>query len=77
MPKGTQSKKRADPMFSWAMEQRKIWRNAIRLMKEGKMGTSGVRRGRIVDTTAETLSDYSKLVTELEKFLTKHGACDT
>ena len=44
-------------VLKWAKQQRKIWVREIALLESGKKTTSEVRRGKIVDTTAETLAD--------------------
>jgi hypothetical protein len=40
------------------------------------MGTSEARQGQIVDTTAETLADYSRRAAELDEFIAKHEGHD-
>lgn len=66
------AKKQTDGVLRWAKEQRKTWQHAIRLMEAGKMGTSEVRGGRIVDTTTETIAAYSKLCAELNGLIYRH-----
>jgi hypothetical protein len=45
------------------------WRHAIEKMKSGQMATSGIRDGRIVDTTQETIADFDAFIAEIEPII--------
>lgn len=45
----------------------KQWRSAIKAMKAGKFSTHAARNGRIVDTTQETIHQYSVYISDMEE----------
>ena len=61
-----------DGVLKWAKQQRKIWVREIALLDFGKKTTSEVRRGKIVDTTAETLADRLARLRRLDDLIASH-----
>jgi hypothetical protein len=61
-----------DAVLKWAKQQRRIWVREIGLLEPGKKTTSEVRRGKIVDTTAETLADRLARLRRLDDLIASH-----
>ncbi len=55
-----------DRLLEICQEQAARFGHSIEMMKKGAMGTSGMREGRIVDTTQETIDEYLILKADLE-----------
>jgi len=64
----------ADAVLKWAKQQRRLWVREIELLKSGKKTTSEVRRGKIVDTTAEMLADRLARLSRLDDLIASHEA---
>jgi hypothetical protein len=64
--------KSVDGVLKWALEQKALWQRSIDLLQKGKMGTSGIRHGRIVDTTADTLAEQIERLANLNMFIERH-----
>ena len=66
-----------DGVLKWAKQQRRVWVREIALLESGKKTTSEVRRGKIVDTTAETLADRLARLRRLDDLIASHEARKT
>jgi len=66
-----------DGVLKWAKQQRRLWVREIALLESGKNTTSEVRRGKIVDTTAETLADRLARLRRLDDLIASHEARKT
>jgi len=49
---------------------------SVRLMKGGKMGTSGLKNGRIVSTTQETIIQHEEWIAALRATIARIEAMD-
>lgn len=64
----------ADRILQIVRAQKKITEREIKLIKSGKKGTIELRRGRLVDTTKETLAELMKRLDALDGITTRHIA---
>jgi hypothetical protein len=61
-----------DGVLEWAKRQKAEWDTEIALLSSGRKTTTELRDGKIIDTTAETLAQRSKLGAELESLIARH-----
>ncbi len=63
-----------DGVLTWAGRQKKEWAKSIAGMESGIFGTFEIRNGEKVDTTADSIADLSRRISELDALIKRHEA---
>lgn len=60
-------------VLAWAKGRRTDWKRSLNGLKSGILGTTEVRNGKRVDTTAETIAARTRELAELDALIARHA----
>ncbi len=63
-------------VLAWATRLRAVWWRNLKGLRSGVLGTSELRNGKRVDTTAEEIAERKRGIAELDTVIARHEADD-